>query len=60
MGNLDRPKMQRRVERTRLSMQGLYALLDFVENLDRKDVEAVYLQSKKILMAGRSHVIQSD
>ena len=49
---------KRKKERTRLSMPGLLALLDFIENLERKDVEAVYLQSKKILTAGRSKYVE--
>ena len=51
-------KTQNKTQRTVLSIAGLRALLAFLEGLDRRDVEAVYLQSKKILTAGRSKIIE--
>ena len=40
---------KREMERTNLSVHGLKALLDFISNLSRKDVEAIYKISETIL-----------
>jgi hypothetical protein len=45
---------KRHIERTDLSTYGLLAMLEFINNLSRKDIEAIYWKTKGILMAGRS------
>ena len=56
---------KRKEERTNLSPTGLKSLLEFIMNLSRKDVEAVYKISQTMLTMhvkylGRTDGIQSD
>jgi len=49
---------KREKERIELPTSVLIFLLEGLDRLDRRSIEAIYLRSKTILIAGRSHVIK--
>jgi len=48
---------QRQKERIEVPTSVLIFLLENIDRLDRRSVEAIYLKTKTILIAGRSHVV---
>ena len=51
---------RRDTKRIELPASVLIYLLEGIDRLDRRSIEAIYLKTKTILIAGRSHVLQSD